>query len=350
MASRTLAHVVPILTALLVLGLPLSVSGEEPVLDPESLAFFEAKVRPILVERCYSCHSAAAEKVKGNLRLDTRAGWQKGGDIGPAIEPGDPDTSLLVEAVRYDGFVQMPPDGEAAGIGDRRAGEMGRDGRPRPPHRRGPTPAPGSAGDGREGDRPGGRPTALGVPAAANRRAARRSTTPTVGAGPRSTASSSPGLQEHGLSPSERADPVTRIRRAYFDLVGLPPTPEEVADFTDTPTRTPMPAWSMNCSPAPTTANAGRGTGSTWPGSPRATASSTTTTAPPPTTIATSSSRRSTAICPTTRSSRGNSPATNSPPTTPSPSRRPASWRQVSTARRSPPARPRRSVTTNSTT
>src|SRR5947209_17711628 len=75
----------------------------------EGDAFFESKVRPILVERCYECHSAE-KKVKGGLRLDVREGWEKGGDTGPSIEPGKPEKSLLIEAVSYaNRDLQMPP-------------------------------------------------------------------------------------------------------------------------------------------------------------------------------------------------------------------------------------------------
>src|SRR3954470_18594955 len=75
----------------------------------EGDAFFESKVRPILVERCYECHSAD-KKVKGGLRLDIRAGWAKGGDTGPAIAPGKPKESLLIEAIEYaNRDLQMPP-------------------------------------------------------------------------------------------------------------------------------------------------------------------------------------------------------------------------------------------------
>ncbi len=83
---------------------PLVVSGAEPATD-----FFEKKVRPLLVERCMECHSAEA-KVKGGLRLDWREGWAKGGDSGPAIVPGNPEKSLLIEAVHYGNKdLQMPP-------------------------------------------------------------------------------------------------------------------------------------------------------------------------------------------------------------------------------------------------
>src|SRR5437763_6100247 len=72
--------------------------------------FFENKIRPVLVDNCYKCHSAQSEKVKGGLLLDTREGLLKGGDTGPAIMPGDPEKSLLIKAVRYtDPDLQMPP-------------------------------------------------------------------------------------------------------------------------------------------------------------------------------------------------------------------------------------------------
>src|SRR5205814_8423084 len=71
---------------------------------------FEKKVRPILAERCFSCHSAQAEKLKGSLFLDTREGFLKGGDTGPAIVAGDPKKSLLMKAVHWeDDDLKMPP-------------------------------------------------------------------------------------------------------------------------------------------------------------------------------------------------------------------------------------------------
>ena len=81
-------------------------------LKEEDVKFFEQKIRPVLAQKCYKCHAADAEKVKGGLLLDTREGTLAGGDSGAAIVPGDPDKSLLITAVRYnDGTLQMPPTG-----------------------------------------------------------------------------------------------------------------------------------------------------------------------------------------------------------------------------------------------
>src|SRR5205085_3538635 len=67
---------------------PLAARAAEAAPSPADVAFFERSVRPVLVERCYSCHSATAKKAKGGLSLDTRAGVMKGGDSGPAVVPG----------------------------------------------------------------------------------------------------------------------------------------------------------------------------------------------------------------------------------------------------------------------
>src|SRR5579864_7738961 len=69
---------------------------------PEQVAFFEKNIRPVLVRECYSCHSAGAEKVRGELKLDTRDDLRKGGENGAAIVPGDPKNSLLMIALRQD--------------------------------------------------------------------------------------------------------------------------------------------------------------------------------------------------------------------------------------------------------
>ena len=65
------------------------------------MEFFEKKIRPVLVEQCYQCHSAKSKKIRGGLRLDSRAKLLEGGDRGAAVTPGDPEKSLLIEAVGY---------------------------------------------------------------------------------------------------------------------------------------------------------------------------------------------------------------------------------------------------------
>src|SRR5688572_6068354 len=77
--------------------------------DAAGHEFFEKRVRPILVARCYECHSGTAAKLKGGLRLDSLAAMLKGGDTGPAIVPGNAKESLLVDAVNYGDVYQMPP-------------------------------------------------------------------------------------------------------------------------------------------------------------------------------------------------------------------------------------------------
>src|SRR5262249_58389129 len=83
--------------------------------EPDGVEFFEKKIRPVLVEHCYKCHSAEAQakkKLRGGLRLDTREGLLEGGDTGPAIVPGKAKESLLYKSLRHDGDLAMPPSGK----------------------------------------------------------------------------------------------------------------------------------------------------------------------------------------------------------------------------------------------
>ncbi|MDF1744021.1 MAG: PSD1 and planctomycete cytochrome C domain-containing protein [Gimesia sp.] len=78
-------------------------------MDPKQRAFFENKIRPVLVKKCYSCHSSKSEELGGKLRMDTRDGMRVGGESGPAFVEGRPKESLLIQALRYDGL-EMPPN------------------------------------------------------------------------------------------------------------------------------------------------------------------------------------------------------------------------------------------------
>ncbi|MFM2218191.1 MAG: hypothetical protein RL240_2509 [Planctomycetota bacterium] len=92
------------------------VAGQEPaasVADPEGIAFFEQRIRPIFAEHCYSCHSASAKTLQANLLLDSSNSILAGGDSGPSIIPNKPDESLLIQSVRYSpNHSAMPPDGK----------------------------------------------------------------------------------------------------------------------------------------------------------------------------------------------------------------------------------------------
>ena len=88
---------------LLFLASPLSAADKD-------IEFFEAKIRPILVQHCYECHSAAAKEIQGGLRLDSRPGIRKGGETGAAVVAGQPGKSLLMAALRHES-IKMPPKG-----------------------------------------------------------------------------------------------------------------------------------------------------------------------------------------------------------------------------------------------
>ena len=99
-----------ILAGFLVIGTASTRVAGAAELTKEQTDFFEGKIRPMLAEKCYKCHSLEKGKAKGDLTLDTKTGWEKGGENGPAIVPGNPEKSLLYKAMTYtDKDLQMPP-------------------------------------------------------------------------------------------------------------------------------------------------------------------------------------------------------------------------------------------------
>ncbi len=192
--------------------------SEKP--DPKGAEFFTKKIQPILAENCFKCHSHEATKIKGGLLLDSREAVLKGGDSGPAVAAGDPDKSLLIKAVSYtDPELQMPPkDKKLPNEQIALLSEW----------------------------------VKMGVPYAA--RAAKLQTPnsklqkdwwsfqtvrqpPVPKVKDRGWAKNDidrfifQKLDTEGLSPSPEADRRALVRRVYFDLWGLPPTPEEVEAF-----------------------------------------------------------------------------------------------------------------------
>jgi hypothetical protein len=198
----------------------ISIPAADTKLTPAQLEFFESKVRPVLAEHCYKCHSAKAEKVKGGLRLDSRDALLAGGNSGPAIVPGDPEKSLLIKAVGYgDPDLQMPPKGEK--LSDTHVANLVawvKMGAPDP--RTGPAVASYdySGKTNHWAWKPMTRPV---VPAVQNAAWAKTSIDKFVLA----------KLESKGMKPNDMADKRTLIRRATFDLIGLPPSAEEVQDF-----------------------------------------------------------------------------------------------------------------------
>ena len=193
----------------------------------DDLAFFESEVRPLLVERCYACHAAGAERIEGGLRLDSLAAHLRGGDSGPAIVPGDADASLLIEAVRYDGY-EMPPSGRLPPEEIAVFEQWVERGAPWPdepgPEESTPDDASPEAFDlaARKASFWLWQPIADPKPPAVDDDAWPR------GAIDRFILAK---LEAAGLQPAVEADRATLIRRLSFDLIGLPPTPDEVAAF-----------------------------------------------------------------------------------------------------------------------
>jgi hypothetical protein len=198
-------------------------SGDEPeVAIPRlQLQFFESKIRPVLVEHCYRCHGAdalAKGQLKGGLRVDNREGLLRGGDSGPAIVPGKPADSPILEALRYETF-EMPPDGKLSDqvIADFQAWIKS------------------GAADPRDESTAISRPEQIDIEASRKHWAYRPLRTvlpPTAGrSGSGIDAFVDRKLASAHLQPNPPADRRTLIRRLYFDLHGLPPSPTEIECF-----------------------------------------------------------------------------------------------------------------------
>lgn len=202
-------------------------SGTTPEPSAAEIEYFEKKVRPLLARHCYECHSGESDPPSGGLRLDSRRGILQGGDSGPAVIPGKPDESRLIEAVRYRNVnLQMPPEGE---LSTDEIAELVRwiaRGAPHPPDAN-PGPAPNA-----EADLTEARQFWAFQPVRKNPLPAVRDT-----AWPQRRIDHFllAAMERRNLAPSPSAGRRALIRRATFDLTGLPPTPEEVEAFVNDP-------------------------------------------------------------------------------------------------------------------
>src|SRR5262245_35334415 len=203
----------------LVLGPGAFPAAADPTPDPAQLEFFEKKVRPLLAEHCWQCHGP--DKQKGKLRLDSRAELLSGGESGPAIVVGEPEKSRLVKAVGYtDTALQMPPKGK---LSDEQVATLSawvKMGAPWP-DAAGARPAATSTFKVTTKDREFWSFRPVREPAVPELRNPKHEIRNEI------DAFVTAKRVEKGLTPVPPADKRTLIRRAYFDLVGLPPTPEE---------------------------------------------------------------------------------------------------------------------------
>jgi len=196
-----------------------SFAADAPQPTAEQLEFFEKKIRPVLVTNCYRCHSAEARVAQSGLRLDTREAIRQGGQMGPAVVPGDVAASVLVKAIRREG-PSMPPNGQlpAEVVTDLvKWIEMG-------------------APDPRESEKLV--PTTRNIDISKGRRfwAFRAPAKPDIPPPSKWARTEidrflAVKMTEKKLVPVADADRRTLARRAYYDLTGLPPTPEQVETF-----------------------------------------------------------------------------------------------------------------------
>ena len=187
--------------------------------DPQNTAFFENRIRPILVEHCYPCHSTEAKKAKGGLKLDSRDDFLKGGIDGPIVVPGAPEQSRLIRSVRHlDADLRMPPPGEGGKkLSETKISELTQ-------WVKSGAHYPFATSTVRDGSDKPWSMEPLRIVDPPKVRDTKWAKTPIDHFILKK-------LETLGLKPSNQADKKNLIRRATYDLTGLPPTPEEIAQF-----------------------------------------------------------------------------------------------------------------------
>ncbi len=196
--------------------------AEDPPLSKDDADFFQQKVQPILQKRCYDCHSHEAKKIKGGLTLDSRDGWSKGGDTGPAIDLKKPGESLLLRSVHFnDPDFAMPPKEKLPDAEIAVFDEWVKRGAPDP---RITAAGVGATDEIWQKARTHWAFKPIGNPAPPDVKDKTWPRTPV-------DAFILAKLEAKGLKPAPPADKATLCRRIFFDLIGLPPTPAELNTF-----------------------------------------------------------------------------------------------------------------------
>ncbi len=198
-----------------------AVQAADAKFSAEDLQFFEQKIRPVLVEHCYECHSQDAaenDELQGGLLVDTRDGLLKGGDSGSALTPGDATDGMLLDALRYETF-EMPPSGPLPKSVIADFEEWIRRG----------------AADPRTGTATVSARRSIDIEAGRNHWAYRpipkSVTPPPTSNGTSIDAFIQTRLKDADINPLPMTDRPTLVRRLYFDLLGLPPTPGQIDEF-----------------------------------------------------------------------------------------------------------------------
>lgn len=190
--------------------------------SPEQVEFFEAKIRPLLIENCFECHSGGSKRLQAGLRLDSRLGAIQGGDSGPAIIPGKPDDSLLIQAIQWKSL-EMPPRGKLHAEQIQLLTDWVAQGASWPAEPTAPAAAPATYDwtSLRASHWAWKAPIQSPLPAVRNESWCKTPIDRFVLA----------KLEEMSLSPAPAAEPRALVRRVYFDLIGLPPSPDDVDLF-----------------------------------------------------------------------------------------------------------------------
>ncbi len=219
--------------ACLTLTAGVSLRAADPALTDEQTTFFERKIRPVLAQQCYECHSVQAKKIKGGLKLDTREDTLRGGENGPAVVPGKLDESLLIGAIRYaDKDTQMPPKKQlpASVVADFEAWvKMGA-----------PDPRSGGSVADAEQAKASWKKREINIEEGRKFWAfqpPKKSTPPAVknAAWPKGDIDkyTLAKMEEKGLQPVADASKLELVRRLTFDLTGLPPTPDQIHAYVN---------------------------------------------------------------------------------------------------------------------
>jgi len=192
--------------------------------EAEGHQFFEERIRPVLVEHCYECHSAEAETVEAKLLLDSRAGIHTGGESGSPIVLGEPDKSMLIHALRFEDDLEMPPDNPLPENVIADFAKWIASGAPDPRKEDDAASVPIADRAYNDGDL-----WALETVKAPEIPATENTAWPLDDIDRFVLA----GQESRGLSPVKDASPRVLLRRLYYDLIGLPPTFDETEQFLD---------------------------------------------------------------------------------------------------------------------